>query len=295
MLMITETFVHKMLYGENPYARKLCSKALAIPRAIARVGAPEKQYASRPPVLANSLPKSGTHLLVRLLESLPDLRDYGAFLASMHSSFVFRERSMRSTMRYIDTIVPGELLRAHLYFDPEYRARLSAKHVIHYFIYRDLRDVAVSEAHYFRTINRWHRLHPVFRQMSTEQAITAAICGISDSRFDYPNIAVRFKKYQGWVDARDVCAISYESLRCHDRRPALQKIIRFYTERCPTAFDADSAMAEIDKACERRSHTFRSGHAGGWQMEFSDRHKTMFKEIAGDLLVSLGFAESNAW
>jgi hypothetical protein len=45
----------------------------------------------------------------------------------------------------------------------------------------------------------------------------------------------------------------------------------------------------------RKSHTFRSGKTGGWRGHFTDQHKKLFKDVAGDLLVRLGYEENNDW
>jgi len=44
-----------------------------------------------------------------------------------------------------------------------------------------------------------------------------------------------------------------------------------------------------------RSHTFRSGKTGGWREHFTDEHKTLFKDVAGDLVVRLGYEKTNDW
>jgi len=45
----------------------------------------------------------------------------------------------------------------------------------------------------------------------------------------------------------------------------------------------------------RKSHTFRSGQTGGWREHFTDEHKKLFKDVAGDLLVRLGYEKNNEW
>ena len=39
----------------------------------------------------------------------------------------------------------------------------------------------------------------------------------------------------------------------------------------------------------KKSHTFRSGKKAGWQREFTAAHRARFAEVAGDLLVRLGY------
>jgi hypothetical protein len=45
----------------------------------------------------------------------------------------------------------------------------------------------------------------------------------------------------------------------------------------------------------KKSHTFRSGKTGGWKNHFTDAHKKLFKDVAGDLLVQLGYEKDNDW
>ena len=44
-----------------------------------------------------------------------------------------------------------------------------------------------------------------------------------------------------------------------------------------------------------KSHTFRSGRTDGWRQYFTDAHKKLFKDVAGDLLVRLGYEKDNDW
>ena len=51
----------------------------------------------------------------------------------------------------------------------------------------------------------------------------------------------------------------------------------------------------VDAIQPKKSHTFRSGKTGGWKQHFTDEHKKLFKEVAGDLLVKLGYEQDNSW
>jgi hypothetical protein len=45
----------------------------------------------------------------------------------------------------------------------------------------------------------------------------------------------------------------------------------------------------------KKSRTFRSGKTGAWHEYFSEEHKKLFKDVAGDLLVRLGYEKNNDW
>ncbi len=46
---------------------------------------------------------------------------------------------------------------------------------------------------------------------------------------------------------------------------------------------------------EGKSVTFRSGKIGSWKTHFSEQHKTIFKKVAGQLLIDLGYEASSDW
>ena len=186
-------WLQKQLSSGNGFVRKGAAGALQIPRWWSGVRSCATDFLERPPVLANSFPKSGTHLVFQIVDALPNATNYGAFLASMTSSFRFRERSPENASRFIRGIVPGEIVRGHLFFHPQNAADLAKKNVVHYFAYRDPRDVVISEAHYLREMNRWHRLAPYFRKLpSIDEAIMLSITG-----FDPPIRRARVSKHRG--------------------------------------------------------------------------------------------------
>ena len=43
------------------------------------------------------------------------------------------------------------------------------------------------------------------------------------------------------------------------------------------------------------SNTFRKGQIGGWREEFSEEHARSAREIAGPLLVELGYEADSEW
>jgi hypothetical protein len=171
------------LHSRNGVVRKGCALALRAPKTMARLAARPADFDRTPPVLANSFPKSGTHLLDQIVAALPDRRNFGEFLSSMTSSFQFRRRSAASTNRVISRFVPGELVRGHLWHSAPAAEALAAVRAVHYLIIRDPRDVVVSEAHYLKSINRWHKLHPFFRATaSVEDAVSLSIAGLTEAR-----------------------------------------------------------------------------------------------------------------
>jgi Sulfotransferase domain len=272
--------------------RKAGACARQLPRAAARLRATPDDYRRTPPVLGNSFPKSGTHLLLQILRAFAP-HHYGNFIASM-PSVTFRERSREAHLRLIDRITPGEALPAHLFFDETYRQALAQKNVVHFFIYRDPRDVAVSDAHYLTYMGRWHRLHSYFARTlkSDDERLSAAILGVRGSGFpyDYPDIGQRFARYRGWLERDDVFAVRFEDLVSPRCAEVVHRMARFYVARCEEPADVNAlARAAVRQIDGRRSHTFRRGEAGAWRSAMSERHLIEIERVAGCVLAELGY------
>jgi hypothetical protein len=287
------------LSSRNGFVRKGTAAALRVPRYWRGMRARTGDYGAAPPILANSFPKSGTHLLFQIVDGLPHATNYGVFLASMTSSFRFRERSPENASRFIRSFVPAEIVRGHLFFHPQNAADLRDKNVVHYFVYRDPRAVVVSEAHYLREMNRWHRLAPYFSKLpSINDAIMLSIRGLDPpiAGIEYPNIAARFARYAGWLNRDDCLALWFEDMASDNRPAVIRRMAEYYAGHCRDPVDVDACVAAMAASiAPQKSHTFRSGKKSGWQQEFTAEHRRVFAELAGDLLIELGYEKDHDW
>ena len=267
-------------------------------RAVKQLASSYVDYAERPPVIANSFPKSGTHLLRQLADALPATVDYGTFIASV-PPIRHRPRSAHDSLRKICAIAPGELVRAHLWYSPEAVACLRRVNAVHLFIYRDLRDVAVSETHYLTEMAPWHALHRHFARLPTmSERLMLAIRGLPPDHEGvyYPGIGRRFAAYAGWLADESVVGIRYEDLTSGDLDAELTRIAKAMNARVQVPMEpaefARAARAAIDP---KRSHTFRVGRVGGWRAAFGPEHCEAMLEEAGTLLVDLGYESGLDW
>ena len=233
----------------------------------------------------------------QVLAALPGVKGYGRFLAS-RPSITFRKRSDKSVRRIMASVAPGELLRAHLVHHDRYARWARKMNFCQFFIYRDPRDVAVSEAHYLSHMNRWHRLHGCFRSLdSMEDRISLAILGDSfvPVALDYPDIATRFARYRGWIHDESAFAVRFEELL----PPKLQRIsemVEFYAKVAELEMDSEAVIRDsMANIAPKQSHTFREGGSGGWREDFTERNKEEFKEVAGQLLIELGYESDGCW
>lgn len=276
--------------------RKARMAALRVPRAVHRHGG-GTSYGGSPPVLVNSIPKSGTHLLHAALAELPGVRDYHSFVASV-PSVLHRPRSDAATAARLARIAPGELLRAHLWYSPASADQLRRLNVAHVLIVRDPRDVVVSEAHYLAEMAPWHGLHRAFAaRQRIEDRVTLAIDGLGRRRSPwYPPVGERLAPYVRWTVERDVHTVRYEDLIGERRVDAVLAVVAAFAEASAAPVDVEAVTARAVTALDTgRPHTFRKGGAGGWRSVFTDDHRELFKRRAGDLLVELGYEEDDRW
>jgi sulfotransferase 6B1 len=270
--------------------RKLSHQPLQLQRRLERWRATPADYAENPPLLANSFPKSGTHLLLQIMRAVPQATFFGSFISSMHSSLFFRELSAAETIARIDRIVPGEVLGGHIFCDPAYAEALAARQCRNIFIYRDLRDVLVSDAHYLRSMNKLHKLHRYFVKLpSIDACYMTAIRGIDDPRWAYPNIRERFARYQGWLTAEGCTALRYEDLTARDEAAFHRLAVALRPQASPESHAA-LRRSFAQSIRPEQSHTYRKGKAGGWRDRLKPEHQRAFEEIAGDLMGELGYA-----
>jgi hypothetical protein len=278
----------------------LIRKSFSLLKQVPRFGATFLRSGRNPYcLLANSFPKSGTHLLTQILEAFPGVKNYDSFIASI-PPIRFQERSQATLLQRIRWIAPGELVSAHLHYSQACQQALRMKGCVHYLIIRDPRDVVVSEAYYLTFMNKYHRLHHYFAHAlsSLSERISCAIDGIPQDRvpYRYPDLSQRFMPYLEWFAQKDVCVVKYEDLITEARDESLRQMLVFHDAIADTPTDHSEILAGIARnLVPEKSRTFRQGGTGGWKDVFTPHHKKRMKEIAGELLIRLGYEDDWDW
>lgn len=274
--------------------RKL-NRLAAVPRRFA-VNTVETRESGRPPVIANSVPKSGTHLLLQVLASLPGMRRWGLFIAAQ-PSFRFRRLPPATLARKVRNMANRELAGAHLDWSAEVASALRKRDVVHFLISRDPRDVVVSEAHYLAEMNRWHKLHSRFNALPDLQSrIRLSITGLdASSALEYPDISSRYGRFLRWFEEPDVCAIRYEDLAGSEAKASVMRIVEHWLAHDEGQHSLDELLpAALESIRPERSHTFRSGGSGKWREIMDDETKACFARHAERLAVKLGYPETDS-
>jgi hypothetical protein len=92
-----------------------------------------------------------------------------------------------------------------------------------------------------------------------------------------------------------VLQLHFEDL-VNDRPLALNRILDHFLVRVPLSTPRAAILAALEASINpQRSPTFRSGKTGEWKKHFTPEHMKLFKDVAGDLLIRLGYEKDNDW
>lgn len=257
-----------------------------------------------PILLGISFPKSGTHLLDQILLGFSNVAPYAKRLHSFYAEYEGESGSKRApeqAVHWLDSLRPRDVASAHLFARPEAIARVCSPKFIPYFIFRDPRDVVVSHVFYVTEMEKNHVHHAYYQSLPDFDArLKVSILGRPDADVEFPNIAERFAPYMDWLNHPEVLAIHFEDL-IHDRAATLTRIMDHFLAHVPplrlrSARPRELILESLESAINpSRSPTFRSGKTGEWKKYFTDDHKKIFKESAGDLLIRLGYEKNKNW
>ena len=252
-----------------------------------------------PILLGISFPKSGTHLLDQILLGFSEVVPYSKRLHSFYAEYEGesgRKRSPEQALAWLDSLRPGDIASAHLFARSESAERVCSSKFIPYFIFRDPRDVVVSHVFYVTDMEARHVHHEYYQSLPDFDArLNVSILGRADTNIEFPDIADRFAPYLGWLDHQEVLSLHFEDL-INDRTSTLARILEHFLARVSLQTPRQRTLEALESSINpKRSPTFRSGKTGEWKKYFTEGHKRIFKEVAGDLLVRLGYEKDNHW
>jgi sulfotransferase 6B1 len=252
-----------------------------------------------PILLSISFPKSGTHLLDQILLGFSKVAPFSTRLHSFYAEYdgdTGRKRTEDETRAWLDSLRPLDITSAHLFAQPEVVRRIAAPAFVPYFIFRDPRDVVVSHVFYVTDMEPRHVHHAYYQSLPDFDArLRVSILGRPDADMEFPDIAGRFAPYLGWLDQPCVLKIHFEDL-VNARNATLGHILDHFLARVPLSTPRETMLGHLESSINpQRSPTFRSGKTGEWRKHFTPEHKQIFKDVAGDLLIRLGYEKDNHW
>lgn len=242
------------------------------------------------------LPKSGTTWVEKMLSSFPgfheilipevaahELRTGGSHDFELPDAMFDRFRGMLA------------LTKMHVHGSPHNAGVLRRAGVRYVVLFRDLRDVAVSNYFYVRN-TPWHPEHPNYRGLGVGEGLEVF------ARRTLPAYASWVRSWHANRDPARSLVLRYEELLTDDigslRRmaalfdlPAGEEQLRAIVER--NSFKAMSGGRE--RGQESDASFQRKGQAGDWRNHFTPGVARVYKGLIGDFLVEFGYEKGLDW
>jgi len=252
-----------------------------------------------PPIFGNSKPKSGSHLLLQILNGFTQIMPYK--YVDVDPIRTIEKKGRRKTeaeiLDELQQIPQGVIGWGYVEPTPQNAALLCKPHRVNYFIYRDPRDMLVSQVFFATDMNEEHGMHEYYKSLPDfGERLKVAITGIDSDGLYMVSVKQRYASVFEWREQPNVMCIRFEDL-INNRDATLDAMldeIESIGYKIPTP--REKALSVLIEAIQpKKSHTFRSGKVGGWREHFTDEHKKLFRDVAGDLLVRLGYETDNDW
>jgi hypothetical protein len=273
-----------------------------------------------PRLVANSIPKSGTHLLVSLLEAfafrqseahlsagLVDLntsrnplkqlekwicrRGAPGYEVSVDSAAL--TASGRCLGRALARVGPGQYVESHVPYSRALSELIRDRGLKMLFIYRDPRDVALSYVNHMLR----DRHYPPARYFQADDDANSQVQRVLDG-LTYGRGGVlaplveRYRRCLGWLDAPGVLVLRFEDLIGSNgggddarQREAVARVVDY--------LGLDLSVADCARVAEQvfftGAETFHKGRIGSWSEVFDAQTRKRFATEMGEVLSMLGY------
>jgi len=252
-----------------------------------------------PLIFGNAKPKSGSHLLLQVLNGFTKIMPYRYVDANPVRTITKDggRRTQDEILADLKRVPQGVIGWGYVDATPENASFLTEAGRVNYFIYRDPRDMLVSQVFFATDMHEEHGMHDYYNSLPDfSERLQVAITGIDRDGLKMVSVKQRYEGVFQWLAQKNVMCIRFEDL-INDRDATLESML---DEVKKTGYKIPTPRGQalsilVDAIQPRKSHTFRSGKTGGWKQHFTDEHKSLFKDVAGDLLVKLGYEENNDW
>lgn len=252
-----------------------------------------------PPIFGNSKPKSGSHLLLQILSGFTRIMPF-KYVEGEPVRTITREgrkKTKEEILGELEQLPRGVIGWGYLEASPENVQLLCQPDRVNYFIYRDPRDMLVSQVFFATDMHEEHGMHDYYKSLPDFGArLKVAITGIDRDGLYMVSVKQRYEGVFEWLAQKHVLCVRFEDL-INERDSTLNKMLDEVEKTGYKIYAPRERMISIlAKAIQPgRSHTFRSGKTGGWREHFTEEHKKLFKDVAGNLLVELGYEKNNDW
>jgi hypothetical protein len=257
------------------------------------------KFGEAPAIFGNAKPKSGSHLLLQILNGFCQIAPYAYVQADPIRTITKdgRRRSQSEVLADLQRIPQGVIGWGYLDPSPENVTYLCRSGRVNYFIYRDPRDMLISHIFFATDMYKEHGMHDFYMQLPNfNDRLKVAITGIDHEGLYMASVRQRYDSIMDWFKQPHVMPIRFEDL-VDNRQTTLNAMLNELEKAgflLPVS--RERAIVTLEKSIQpSKSHTYRSGTTGGWRDYFTQEHKNLFREVAGDLLTILGYERDDKW
>lgn len=244
-------------------------------------------------VIVTSIPKCGTNLIIKCINEITKKGYY-----TNANNFLILD-----PYGYTGTVY-DEFCVTHAIASQENIAIVENKGFRGIFIYRDPRDQIVSLAYYIKNLNsEW----PNLTDLTIDHLIEELIVNIPiikntnlwsmDELNMFKGIDTFYYSYLDWLHHPLIYSTTFEKLvgvRGGGSQEEQLKEINNIANHLGYTLSYQELL-QISDSLFGNSSTFRNGRVGSWKSHFSEKQKQLFKQVAGGLLIELGYENDYNW
>lgn len=241
-------------------------------------------------ILINGSPKTGTTWMLLLAASIPGYHWVGNFEGDIE--------------RY-KYLIPGNLVHGHDWYTTDFDHILKENNIKTILLMRDPRDQLISRVFHIRR-DETHPWHERLKKASLDEAIMLCIEGSQK----LPGTRKMIELTQSWLQKEtDSIWVRYEDMLKdidHEFRlvldyleiPLQDELINSIIQK--NQFERLSVGRKFwnkprkKGQADPQSH-FRKGIVGDWKNYLNENHKERFKQVSGEKLIELGYAQDFDW
>lgn len=249
------------------------------------------------PIIIVSFPKSGTHLLTQMCRPLgePHKLKLGTigekpvrYLATHNNGgWGPKYRKPEVVLDDLKLLQPGQYGGAHFAVYRNIVQHMMDNEYPVIFLYRDLRDVAVSETYHIEEEgdNRQHPMKKKFNKLPTHEDRIRAVIEGADG---WLPLRFRWEEYAAWLHMDWVLPVKFRDARLEPELTATA-ILGYLTWRTGTVWDKELIEHMVGSITPELSPTFRAGRVGDWKREFGPGLRDLAERELGEWTSELGF------
>ncbi len=170
---------------------------------------------SLPAVLGNAMPKSGSHLIIQVLQGLTGLGPFvNRGFPPVNRGEDNSKLPEKAILANIQRMQPGDIAYGYLKAQEPFISALTAPGRASVFVYRDPRDMIVSHVFYATQMHTGHWMHRYYTETlhTMEERINAAIQGVDEDGTELSDIRTKYLAYTGWLEQPQVLCLRFEDL-----------------------------------------------------------------------------------